>query len=56
MLAPAHHREGYLAGLGRSKYEYHMGRGLFEGLEQGVERTLRKHVGLVDYVDLVLAA
>ncbi len=44
-------RQDFLA-LGCGEDELHVGRGLFEGLEQRVEGSRGKHVDLVDDVDL----
>ena len=35
--------------FGGGEHEDHVGRGLFERLEEGVEGRLREHVDLVDY-------
>jgi len=55
-LAAGMDRGGDLLGLGGGKDENDMGRRLFEGLEEGVERLVREHVNLVDHIDLVLPA
>jgi len=35
------------------KYEKNMGRGLFKGLEQGIEGSHRKHVDFINDIDFV---
>ena len=40
--------------LRRREDELHVGRGLFEGLQECVERLLREHVDLIDVVDFEL--
>jgi hypothetical protein len=52
-LAPRKHGDRQLVDFGRGKQELHMGRRLFERLEQGVERIAAEHVNFVDDVDLV---
>ncbi|KIT14629.1 hypothetical protein jaqu_36610 [Jannaschia aquimarina] len=46
-------RHRHLADLGGGEDEFHMGRRLFQRLEQRVERAGREHVNLVDDIDLV---
>lgn len=41
--------------LGRCEKKLHIGRRLFEGLQEGVERLLSEHVHFVDDVDLIVA-
>ena len=47
---------GHLVRIGRAHDEDNVRRGLFQGLEQRVERRVGEHVDLVDDVDLVAAA
>ena len=55
-LAAGENGVGQLLRIGGAEDELDVGRGLFEGLEEGVERLLREHVHFVDDVDLVLRA
>ena len=50
-LTPRQNRRQNFVRLGGRKYEFHMRRRLFERLEQGIERRIRKHVDLVDVID-----
>ena len=51
-LAAREDRRGQAPRLGGGQHEDHVGRGLLERLEQGVEGGLRQHVDFVDDVDL----
>ena len=51
-LAAAQDGGGHLVGLGGGEDEDHVGRGLLEGLQQGVEGAGGEHVHLVDDEDL----
>ena len=52
-LAARKDRDRNLVDLSRREHEFHVGRRLFEGLQQRVEGVLREHVHFVDDVDLV---
>ena len=52
-LAPGQHRDRHHADFRRCEHEFHMLGRLLQGLEQRVERVVRKHVDFVDDVDLV---
>ena len=54
-LAPGSHRRDHLRELRGAEDEDEVGRGLFDQLQQGVPRSRRQLVGLVDDVDLVAA-
>ena len=54
-LAPGEHGGDHFPGVRRREDEVHVGRRLFERLQQGVEGLLGQHVHFVDDVDLVLA-
>ena len=56
LQAARQHRDRKLLGVRRREQELHMGRRLFQRLEQCVEALLREHVHLVDEVHLVTAA
>jgi len=55
VLAAREDRGRKLVGLGGGQDEGHPGRGLLQGLEQGVEGLAGEHVGFVDDEDLVAA-
>ena len=54
-LAPGEHGGDHLPGIGRGEDEVHVGRRLFQRLQQRVEGLPGEHVHFVDDVDLVLA-
>ena len=55
-LAAADDRGRKFVRLGRGEEEFHVGRRLLEGFEQGVEGRTAQHVNLVDQVDAELAS